>query len=66
MSTTTLQQLHKLVDIVNPIEYDIVYRLLLKFIPETEPFSDEIEAINNLDIAIANGDTVSHNEIDWD
>lgn len=65
MNTTTLQQLHRLVDIVNPAEYDIVYKLLLKFIPETDPLSDEIEAIERLDAAIASGDTIKHGDIDW-
>ena len=61
----TLQQLHKLVDIVNPMEYEIVYKLLTKFISESEPFPDEIEVIKRLDIAIATEETVSFNDIDW-
>ena len=61
----TLNQLHRLVDIVNPAEYDIVYKLLIKFISEAEPFPDEIEAVKNLDNAMLKGETVDYNNIDW-
>ena len=61
----TLQQLHKLVDILNPAEYEIVFKLLTKFISEAEPLPDEIEAIKHLDNAISNGETVNLNDIDW-
>ena len=61
----TLNQLHKLVDIANPAEYDIIYKLLVKFISEEEPFPDEAEAIKNLDNAISKGEIVSYNDVDW-
>jgi len=64
-SVITLNQLHRLVDIVNPAEYDIVYKLLIKFISEAEPFPDEIEAVKNLDNAMLKGETVDYNNIDW-
>ena len=61
----TLNQLHKLVDIINPAEYDIVYKLLIKFIPEALPLDDEIVAIENLDNAITKGELVDSNSINW-
>ena len=64
-NTITLKQLHNLIDIVNPAEYDIIYKLLTKFISEAEPLSDEIEAIKRLDNDIAKGNTVSFHDVDW-
>jgi len=63
--TVTLNQLHKLVDVVNPKEYDIVYKLLIKFISDEEALPDEVKAIKNLDNAIAKGDTVNYSDINW-
>ena len=38
----TKQTLHNLIDVIDFSEVDIVYRLLLKFIPEDIPAQDEI------------------------
>ena len=62
---TTLNQLHNLLDNVNPKEYDIVFRLLLKFIPEDLPLPDEMEAIRLMDTAIANEQLYDESAIDW-
>ncbi|MDD3746140.1 MAG: hypothetical protein PHD70_06655 [Anaerostipes sp.] len=35
----------KLIDLVDDSEVDILFRLLLKFVPEDKLFPDEIEAI---------------------
>jgi len=66
MNTVTLKQLHNIVDIVNPEEYEIVYKLLTKFISETEPLPDEVEAVKRLDAAIVSSDIVDFNDVDWD
>jgi hypothetical protein len=60
-----LQQLHRLIDNVNPAEYDIVGKLLVKFIAEDEPFQDELGAIRRLDIAISEGDTIDLGDVNW-
>lgn len=65
MSTATLKELHNLIDVVDPSEYEIIFRLLLKFIPEDLPLADEIEAIKELDLAIANGELLDESAIDW-
>jgi hypothetical protein len=38
-------KLKKLIDLVDDSEVDILFRLLLKFVPEDKPFPEEIEAI---------------------
>lgn len=42
-----------------------LYRILIKFIPEEQPLSDELEAIRKLDYAISNGELIDENEINW-
>ena len=39
------QELHSLIDTVNEKEIDLLYALILKFIPSGNPLPDEIEAI---------------------
>ena len=57
--------LYSLIDRVNPKEIDIIYHLLVKFIPETEALPDEVEAIKETDEEIANGAYVSFEDFDW-
>lgn len=60
-----LAELHALLDNINPAEYDIVSKILLKFIPEVSPLADEIEAINKMDDAITSGDLYDESDVDW-
>jgi len=60
------QQLHDIIEVVDSKELNVLYRVLIKFIPEDEPTADEIEAINIGRKEIMRGETVSHNDIDWD
>ena len=59
------QQLHDIIDAVDPRELDILYQVLVKFMPESEPLPDEIEGIRRGRDEIQQGETVSHNDIDW-
>jgi len=61
----TRQTLHDLVDIVDPSEFDIIYRLLVKFIPEDDALPDEIEAMRLAETEIANGETIPYDDVDW-
>ena len=60
------QQVHELVDIINPSELNIIYHVLAKFIPEDIATPDEIEAIQIGRDEFLRGETVSHDDIDWD
>lgn len=63
MSRETLKNL---IELVPDNDIDVLYRVIVKFIPEVEPELGEIEALlegrNDRKI---NG-TVSHEEINWD
>ena len=62
----TRQQLHSLIDAVDSKELDILYQVLVKFIPIDEPSIDEIEAIRLGRDEILRGETVNHADINWD
>ena len=63
--TATRQQLRDIIDVVDANELGVLYQVLIKFIPETIPTSDEIEAICLGRDEILRGETVNHDEIDW-
>ncbi len=45
---------------------DTIFNVLLKFIPETPPTPEEMEAIKRADKSISEHGTVSHEDINWD
>lgn len=61
MSRETIKYL---VDMIPEKDIETIYRVLIRFVPEAEPTTDEIQSI-----AEAKADkspTISHNAIDWD
>ena len=62
----TRQQLHNIIDVVNPRELNVLYQVLIKFMPENEATPDEIEAIRAGREEIKRGETVNHDDIDWE
>ena len=59
------EQLHDILDVVDSNELGVLYQVLVKFIPEDYPMPDEIEAILRGREEIANGEIVSHDDINW-
>jgi hypothetical protein len=59
------QHLHNIIDVVDSQALDVLYQVLIKFIPEDEPTPDEIEAIRIGREEIRRGETVSHDDIEW-
>ena len=57
------QELHSLIDTVNEKEIDLLYALVLKFIPSDNPLPDEIKAIRQGEEDYKNGDIFSHEEV---
>lgn len=58
--------LHTLIDMVPDSDSDLLYHILLKFIPSDVPTEDEVEAISNARESITKEGTVSFDSIDWD
>jgi len=61
----TRQQLHTLVDMLEDNGVDIMYNIMIRFIPEAEPLPDEIESHVYAMEEFRRGEVVSHDEIDW-
>jgi len=61
----TRQQLRDIIDVVDTSELNVLYQVLVKFIPEAVPLPDEAEAIGLGRDEIKRGETVSHDDIDW-
>jgi len=59
-------RIRDIIDTVDSNELGVLYQVLIKFIPESAPLPDEIEAIRLGRDEIRRGETVSHDEIDWD
>lgn len=57
------QELHSLIDTVDEKEIDLLYALILKFIPSDNPLPDEIEAIRQGEEDYKNGDIFTHEEV---
>lgn len=62
----TRYDLHQLIDIVDNSEIELIYRLLMKFIPEDSPLPDEVEAIRAGMEEKARGEYINSNDINWD
>lgn len=60
------EMLKALIDLVPENEVETLYRVVIKFIQESEALPDEIAAIERADNSIAENGTVSHNDINWD
>lgn len=57
------EALHNLVDIVDEKQIDIIYHILLKFVPEDMPQEDEIRIIEEAKKEIDSGSIYSHEEV---
>ena len=63
MSKETLKNL---IELVPENDIDVLYRVIVKFIPEKKPEPDEIEALLEGRKDRAENGTIPHEIIDWD
>jgi len=63
MSKETLKAM---IELVPEKEFDTLFKVIVKFIPEVEPEPDEIQAIVDGRKDIEENGTISHEDIDWD
>lgn len=63
MSKETLKNL---IELVPENDIDVLYRVIVKFIPEKKPEPDEIEALLEGRKDRAENGTIPHEAIDWD
>lgn len=60
------QMLHKIVDNLNDRNIDIVFNPMLPYVDEEEPTEDDIIAIEEGRKEFLMGETVSHDDVNWD
>ena len=60
------EMLKNLIELVPNDDIDVLYRVIIKFIPEDTPAPDELAAILAANESIAEHGTVSHDQIGWD
>lgn len=58
------EKIKYLVDMIPEKDIDTIYRVLVRFVPETEPLPDEIEAI--AEAKADTSQTIYHDSINWD
>lgn len=60
------EMLKNLIELVPENDIDVLYRVIVKFIPEEKPEPDEIEAfLEGRKDRVQNG-TIPHDAINWD
>lgn len=59
------QQLQALVNLVDESDIETLYNVFVRFIPEDVATPEEEEAIKQARLEFARGETVNHNDIDW-
>lgn len=57
--------LHNLIDMLNETDIETIYNVLVKFVPEVKPYADEVAAIKQAEIDIANGDVIDISSVNW-
>lgn len=60
------EMLKNLIDLIDDNDTETIYKVLIRFIPETAAMPDEVEAIAAANESIAKYGTVPHDAIDWD
>lgn len=60
------EMLKNLIELIPENDIDILYRIIIKFIPEEAPLPDEIEAIQEGRKDRAENGTIPHEAINWD
>ncbi len=60
------EMLKNLIELVPEEDIDVLYRVIIKFIPEVEPEPDEIEAILEGRKDREEHGTIPHEAINWD
>lgn len=60
------EMLKNLIDLIDDSDTETIYKVLIRFIPETIALPDEVDAIAVANENITKYGMVSHEDIDWD
>jgi len=64
--TISKEMLKNLIELVPEEDVEVLYKVIVKFVPEEVPEPDEIEAIIDGRKDRAENGTISHNAVNWD
>lgn len=59
------EELKGLIDMIDEKDVDTIFKVLIRFVPESEPLPDELEAISKTNESIEKYGTTPHDKIDW-
>ena len=57
--------LHNLIDMLSETDMETIYNVLLRFVPSADPLPDEIEAIEQAQKDIVDGDVMDLASVNW-
>ena len=60
------EMLKSLIDLIDDSDTETIFKVLVRFVPESEALPDEIEAIAEANKSIAESGTIAHDAINWD
>ena len=60
------EMLKSLIDLIDDSDTETIFKVLVRFVPESEALPDEIEAIAEANKSITESGTISHDAINWD
>lgn len=60
------EELKGLIDMIDEKDVDTIFKVLIRFVPESEPLPDELEAISKANESIEKYGTIPHDKIDWE
>lgn len=60
------EMLKNLIDIIAEDNIDTIFKVLIRFVPEDEPFPDKIKVIEATNKSIRGNGTIPHQAINWD
>ncbi len=58
--------LHNLIDMLNETDMETIYNVLMRFVPGDTVLEDEVEAIEQAEEDIANGDVINLADVVWE
>ena len=59
------EMLKNLIDMLDDKDIEIIYKVLVRFVPDDVALPDEVEALMIAEDSISKYGTISHDKIDW-
>ena len=60
------EMLKGLIDLIDEADIEIIFRVLVRYVPEDKTMPDEVEAIARANRSIAENGTMAYVAVNWD